>query len=466
MGIAASLFYSTNDPENCLDWRIRPSDEQYDSQKQRWNDLADHLLTDLEKESQCTMYSWLQGSYKFGTQVRPAKPDHEFDIDLGIYFCWGGEPDEGPHSALGLKTFVQQSLETYAAQLTNDAEGVEAPRARCSRVHFSGKFHIDVPSYHLDIDRDARALATADDAWEDSDPKVIYAWWTDNLSDEERPRCRRIVRYLKMWAALKFEDESRPSSILLTVLAAQAYLQTTLNALSGDDEVIHAVVDKLVKRLNASGKVPNPANRDENLNRLSDSDVRDFRHKLEEFWSIAERGLAAQSKLEASEIWSEAFEHFFPAPSVEELKEEALLKARTGTALARIQFDPMVNVHAVSGAQTYTGINKIGPIPKGCAIRFTLANAHQLPVGANVRWMVRNKGDEAETENDLGHRAADGQWADEHSAYRGTHYMDVTVKVNGLLIGSRRIPVTISNIGAVLRNPPRPNWTKFRSRRR
>lgn len=72
MGLAASLFYSTVSAEKCLDWRIRPSDDQFEAQKARWNDLADVLLDDLKVRSGYSISSWLQGSYKFGTQVRPA----------------------------------------------------------------------------------------------------------------------------------------------------------------------------------------------------------------------------------------------------------------------------------------------------------------------------------------------------------------------------------------------------------
>jgi hypothetical protein len=160
MGIAATLFHSTSTPENCLDWRIRPSDEQYDAQKERWNDLAAHLLDDVAQRSACTTRSWLQGSYKFGTQVRPASKGEEFDIDLGVYFQWLGEPEDGPHSPANLRAFVQASLESYAQDDQNDSEAVDEPRARCSRIHFKGDFHIDVPTYHLHAARDARSLAT------------------------------------------------------------------------------------------------------------------------------------------------------------------------------------------------------------------------------------------------------------------------------------------------------------------
>lgn len=466
MGIAASLFFSTSDPENCLDWRIRPSDEQYDSQKERWSYLADHLLGDLAQRSGCPTASWLQGSYKFGTQIRPASKDHEFDIDLGIYFRWSGEPEDGPHSPTELKAFVQESLEIYAEDETNDSEAAGEPRARCSRIHFKDGFHIDVPAYHLDEDRDFRALATAENEWENSDPKAIYIWWKDALSDQERPRCRRVVRYLKMWAALKFEEEGRPSSILLTVLAAQAYLQLDLSSLSGDDETLQAVVAEIVDRLETSIAVHNPAYDDENLNRLSSEKNEKFREKFGELLSVADRGLSAQTKTAASDIWSEAFEHFFPIPSNEELKEEALVKANDSRAIARLSFEPIVNVTAVSGTKRFTNIDKIGPIPKGCNITFTLANAQMLPRGAAVNWMVRNTGGDAENENDLGHKAGEGLSVSRDSAYRGNHYMDVTVKLNGLLIGSKRIPVTITGLGIPPRNSPRPSWTKLRGKSR
>lgn len=80
------------------------------------------------------------------------------------------------------------------------------------------------------------------------------------------------------------------------------------------------------------------------------------------------------------------------------------IRRRKWTVPATVTFDPLVVVSADGGTKTYRGMNEIGPIPKGCEITFTLANAHKLPTGATVNWMVRNSGREAENENDLGHR--------------------------------------------------------------
>jgi hypothetical protein len=390
MGIAASLFYSTSDTENCLDWRVRPSDEQYDAQKERWNDLADHLRDDLAQRSDCSIASWLQGSYKFGTQVRPAGPEEEFDIDLGVYFQWSGEPDDGKHGPVDLKTFVQDSLSEYVANDDNDAASVGEPRgAKCSRAHFEDGFHIDVPAYHLDGERDARALATEENEWEDSDPKAIYAWWKQTTGDTDRPRCRRLVRYLKMWAALRFEGKSRPSSITLTVLVGEAFQELDRDDYSGDDEFLRAITSELVARLRNSYAVTNPANRNEDLSRLSDEDKSSLLTKLEDLLSIADRALAARTKTASAEIWSEAFDHFFPVPEDDD-QEEAVLKIAESRALATLKFNPVVSVQARTGSRVFHGTDRIGPIPKGCDITFSLANYHALPAGAVVSWMVRN----------------------------------------------------------------------------
>lgn len=203
MGAAAALFYSSNDSEKqTLHRRITPSDEQFEEQKDRWHALSDFLGAKLKESSGYSIRTWLQGSYKFGTQVRPIGPEEEFDIDLGIYYEWSGLPAEGDHTPEKLKSFVQDGLEAYLRDTSDtEVEEVGDPKPRCCRIHYRNNFHIDVPAYHLDADRDARSLVT-DNGWEESDPKAIYTWFRDSFDDATRARVRRHVRYLKTWAML------------------------------------------------------------------------------------------------------------------------------------------------------------------------------------------------------------------------------------------------------------------------
>ena len=131
MGRCAKLFYSTDTEKQTLHRRISPADEQIEGQREYWNDLADYLKDDLRTRSGCAITTWIQGSYKFATQIRPARKGLDYDIDLGVYFAWKGKAEDGEHSASDLKSMVQQSLSVYAEDAETDATGVSDPKEFC-----------------------------------------------------------------------------------------------------------------------------------------------------------------------------------------------------------------------------------------------------------------------------------------------------------------------------------------------
>ena len=466
MGSAAALFYSSNDTQKqTLHRRIVPSDEQFEEQQDRWNALADYLIADLKERSGYPIRTWLQGSYKFGTQIRPVHLGEEFDIDLGVYFQWEGEPLDGRHGPKALKNFVQESLKAYARANTDDVEQVTPPKERCCRIQFKSSFHIDGPAYHLDSKRDSRCLATQSGGWETSDPKAIYLWFRDHFDDVIRTKVRRHVKYVKAWAALKFKlDDGRPPSILLTVLVADAAKALDTSGIGADDEALRNILEKIVVRLEGDTEVPNPVNTSEDLARMTDAQMSTFIDRLKAFLDVAQRATEKTEELAAADIWQDSFEHLFPMPEVKEAiaKDANQLPVRFTV--------PDVNVTAVSRTNPaggrFGGTNAIGPIPKDCDLHFEVANAYALPANSQIVWMVRNEGNEAENINDLGHIAGQGLTANERSAYRGTHYMDCFVKVAGQTVAMRRVPVTITGQAMARRNPLlRPEWVKLRGRR-
>lgn len=447
------LFYSADVSRQTLHRRISPTVAQREIQQGRWQDLRDYLIAELGASSRYPMSSWLQGSYKFGTQIRPAKLGDEFDIDLGLYYEWRGGPTATGEPPVALKAKVQAALNAYAFEAADDVKGVDQPaKERCSRIRFTGDFHIDVPTYHLDRDRDARDLATETGGWEESDPKALYLWFRGLFDTEDTAQVRRLIRYIKMWAALRLEV--RPASVLLTVLVAEAYLALPAQAVDGDDLAMRNVAQAILNRLNAGPLVLNPSNLKEDLNRLDAGQTKAFIIALSRLVDIADAALTAPTQAGAILSWTEAFAHFFPASTEQ---------SPPGNALVAVAFDPHVSVEArpKNGPAVFRSINGIGPIPKECSITFTLDNAYQLPAGAEVRWTVRNEGEEAELINDMGHIGATGPVATENSAYRGTHFMDVmVVSALGAALGFRRIPVQISGMKMPLRNPSRPGWAR------
>jgi hypothetical protein len=463
MSCAARLFNSKSD--QTLYSRITPSKEQFATQQARWNDLRDFLKSRLQEDTGYPMSSWLQGSYKFDTQIRPWKSGAEFDIDLGLYFEWAGDDAEGNYDPEGFKQFVQNALLDYANDEDNDATGVDDPKERCCRISFKPDFHIDVPCYHLDPTVDHRALATETKGWEASDPKAIYKWFKDLFDDAaDRALLRRLVCYMKMWAALKMDDALRPSSITVTVLVGEAMNTLDRSQASGDDDVLELIITAMANRLDDSAEVPNPVDETENLNRLGPDATDALRSRLRDFEDIARRANAMTTEANAAEIWTEAFEHFFPMPEDLDGEEgEAATAAATnanlgkGTALMAYAFDPQIRIRAESkdnAAYVKEGLNSLPTIVKNCSIRFELVNADQLPPGSAVRWTVRNRGHEAWNKNDIGHYSGDSAVSEEHSAYNGNHAMDLTVYQYGRIIGRRRVEINVRGLAMPPRNLP------------
>jgi hypothetical protein len=459
VGIAASLFFDRNAETDTLHRRVTPSDDQQADQQERWNDLVEVLKTKLKSTTGYPVFSWLQGSYKFGTQIRPVRKDDEFDIDLGLYFQWDGKPSDGHFHPKALKYLTQTELKAYAAEFSEEVRSVGEPKKRCCRIHYKGQFHIDIPVYHEDPKSKTVALATQDDTWEDSDPEALVKWFQGLFDDAQRAVVRRLIRYIKAWSALTFENEAkRPSSMVLTVLIAEAAKQMPDLQSGADDTLLRNAVDRVRSRLSATGFIANPVNGRENIMRLSPSDQGELRSQLEKLLGIADRALAAPTQLVSADIWQEAVLHFFPLPV------DAGASA-TANNLPAVIATPEVSISATSRDNTnlrFSGTNSI-TVPRNTDLLFTVTNPHALPLGCVIEWTVRNAGPEAENINDLGHRAGTGLTAKEHTAYQGTHFMDCAVRSSGRLIALRRVKVTVTGIAAPRRNAlRRPSWTQFR----
>jgi hypothetical protein len=465
MGLASNYFFSSNDSERqTLYRRVTPTEAQFDAQTTRWNELAEYLLSDLKSTTGYPTRSWLQGSYKFGTQVRPTSKFGEFDIDLGIYFEWEGNPDAAGYDPSELQGLVQGCLERYANGRAEIKSIVRPPKKRCCRIHYKDNFHIDVPCYHLDPTRDHRSLATLD-GWEKSDPKALYVWFRDSFEEADRAKVRRQIKYLKAWAALKWKtDAGRPSSVLLTVLGAEAAKRVPLS--QPDDDLLISILNDIHRRMVANPVISNPKNKTENLNQLEHAQNLEFVERLSKFKDIADRAREAAEESTAAVIWAEAFEHFFPMPELGESSISLQAMNKSG-ALVPITL-PDIHVTAVNKENPhlrYAGTNCIGPIPRNCTITFAIPEAWRLPHGATVEWVVRNGEGEAEAENDLGHSSGIGTTKTETSAYNGTHFMDVIFRVSGNIIGARRVTVTVRDVPIPKRNPPQPQYVRLRGRR-
>jgi hypothetical protein len=463
MGQASRLFNGSGD--QTLIGRVTPTPDQREFLQEQWNNLAVHLRKTLDNRHGYTISTWLQGSYKYATLIKPVHSGERYDVDVGVYFEWDDEQDAEP-TPKQLRDWVQAELLEYEKSC-EELKNVEVPpKERCSRSSYIRQFHIDTPVYHLNTGTDVRRLACLSDKWEHSDPKKLYKWFKDAVSGDDRDQLRRLVRYLKAWAAVSFDDapDSRPTSVFLTVVATQAYQDLWANRLLGlaDDDALVAVIKKVHGRLFDDRKVANPVDTSEDLNRMSSEAWDGFLPRLAALQSITERADDAEDEASAALIWSEAFSFLMPLPETDQVE---MVDESSGRAVMQL---PEVEIKVFTGDPALlvaTHRNEVPGVAKNCSLTFTIINPHVVPEYATVEWTVRNEGLEADQRSDLGHRSVGMRQltAVEHTAYVGRHFMDCVIRLNGQVYAVRRVPVIVRDVQHVERNPPRPAYTKLRS---
>jgi len=463
MGKAARLFNGS--AEETLYSRITPSAAQREFLQTQWNALADYLKLNLRQNYGYGISTWLQGSYKYGTLIKPVHIGEEYDVDVGVYFEWPQDDSARP-APRQLRDWVQRELLTYQTLVPELKIVEEPPKERCSRAIYEKHFHIDTPIYHLDQDLDQRRLACWSNKWEASDPKNLYRWFKDAVPEANREQLRRTVRYLKAWAAVAFEDAdaSRPSSILLTVLATEELKKIFWwSVLDTDDEdLLTNVIAKMHNRLNEDPAVINPVDAKENLNRISTENWDAFLLRLRTLHECAQRAKEAADEPAAALIWSEAFSFLMPLPEVEEVE---IVEEGTSRALMQLP-DIQIDVYGRNPRRHIgTFKNHVPSVVKDCDLEFRITNPQIVPDFAVVEWTVRNSDHEADEVGDLGHRRGGIRQltAEEHTRYAGRHYMDCVIRVHGSVYAVRRVPVTIRDVALPARNPPKPSYTKLRS---
>ncbi|WP_181120773.1 cyclic GMP-AMP synthase DncV-like nucleotidyltransferase [Xanthomonas arboricola] len=461
MASAAALFHSTNSEAETLNRRIRPSDSQRDYLLEHKNELARWLTSDLD-DLGMQVSTFIQGSYKFHTLIRPLKTNDEYDVDLGLYFKGKPHADVDPAE---LRETVQRSLLRFGPE-NDEIQCVEDPKERCCRAKYTQKFHIDVPVYHeTPAGRDVR-LATLSNGWELSDPSAMIAWFGDAIGgvSADRAMIRRLIRYMKAWSALTFRPPTLgPSSLMLTILVIDAYADVIEDE-DQDDDALAKIAKSVYERLGLNKVVPNPirGDSDENINRLSVEDHANFMEKLSELVDTSRRAVECEESSEAAVIWSEAFSYVFPLP--EDLG--ILATSQNGVIVPTPDIDiKMYPAGSNAVERIYKG--HVDHARVGESMTFEIANPEVIPNGARVKWVVRNSGSDALSTSDLGHVTEDeGTFRQsEKASYRGRHFMDCEVWLHGRLRSITRVSVTIDRSAMPSRvRTTRPAYTRLMRR--
>lgn len=300
--------------------QIKLSDSSKEMLKMARNSLRERvesgfkkLTLDVRKTHSLEFQS--QGSFVMDTIIKPPYTD-DFDLDDGIYFL-GGIPEEKRPDPKVFHNLVIKSIDK-----NSDIEEI-TDKSTCVRVKYykpNGEergFHIDLPIYYK-TNTDIPDLADKENDWIESSPVEFIAWFEEKtnsnfqksfllesakysepydkwFSDIRKNDCqlRRLVRYLKLWVALKRTE--MPSGIMMTIMVTNNFIENVR-----DDIALRNVLVGIYNELNINGFKcfrPTPKINEDLFAPFSKEQKIYFRNSLESFINSANNAINNPNKL-------------------------------------------------------------------------------------------------------------------------------------------------------------------------
>lgn len=244
-----SVQYSKNIKE--LFKEIDVSDNDYEKAVNRYESISNFI-----SNSKLSMYKpklFVQGSFKLGTAIKPLTEDGAYDVDMVLVLQ---ELNKKQISQKDLKKITGKVITTYTEKNQMIAKPHDGKRCWTIEYVDGHNFHVDILPTLPNISSNLNQLAFTDknsseysvitDNWSISNPQDYYLWFV-NLSKHSEYKKRfaiqnkidiekvpnykvktplqRIIQVLKRHAELMFDEniEYKPSSIIITTLAAKAY---------------------------------------------------------------------------------------------------------------------------------------------------------------------------------------------------------------------------------------------------
>jgi hypothetical protein len=279
------------------------------------NNVRDLLAND-EEVGPVYFETFLQGSYRLGTAVRP-QGDGSYDVDVVLVLNlkdFAG-PNSGMPSAHSVIAWLVRRLTSYPVYATK----VKAGR-RCVRIDYADGFHMDIIPAHCDGDTDAPLLVPAN--WGRSHPKRFRSHCV-RIHATSNEKFYAVVKMLKWWRNIHFGDESSPRSILLTTIVSDH-----ISKAASVDEALVETMESLRSFFSKNFSVPEVCNPSLPEEKLSASwswlDYHEFKTKFASATTAARQAFDAKDEESTIKRWNanELFKETFPK-ALYGLEEEA-----------------------------------------------------------------------------------------------------------------------------------------------
>lgn len=391
-----------------------------------------------------------QGSYAHKTIIKPVG-NHEFDAD--VLLPMAEQDDWEP------KDYVDNLYTKLRGSATY--RDLVSRRTRCVVVNYANEFHIDVVPYLV---RDDGHWITnrRDNKLENTNPEG-YSEWFDERDRIARRRLVEVVRLLKYLRDYK-QTFSVRSVVLTYLLATQVTATQELFYPGCYDDLPSALVRLLTDLdawLQARPDLPtmtDPSCPAQNFHdRWNQEEYANFRVKINGYAAKAQEAYAAEGVEASLKAWQEIFGATFVKPPVELKALQASAAPAVDDPEQRIDKDLHIpidlsagyrvkvrgRVRAKTGMGAYDLSKRGNRVLKRRTIGFDVVSC-TVPEPYDVYWKVKNYGEEAERANCLRGQIVSGtKYKSEPTAYRGHHYVEVYIAMDGKCVAINRQRVDV-----------------------
>lgn len=471
---------------------IQVPDSKYESANRSFNSICEWFQRPESTIKNDHLESFLQGSFRLGTAIRPTTDDDDYDLDIVVTL----KASKKLISQADLKRKVGVEVRSYS-HAHSMTRPIDARRCWTQDYADESQFHVDIlPSIPdeqgLRERLEARDLGqayvetaigitdqkdghynTIHPSWPNSNPRGFAVWFEGRMADtlskrkaaialmeaksvEDIPSYRarvplqRAIQLLKFHRNMRFADDpdDRPISIIITTLAAMAYR---------GEASLEAALETILRDMHLGIKtelgidwVRNPTNEMENF---ADKWIEYPKRRVNFYdWLDSAREDFARLRLasynNAEQIISEIFGDEVKSRYYNSLIESSSLRKKLVLSPSHRQAPPwdprsLGRVRIVRATKLVRGFrpqpfsSNASAIPKNATLHFY--GKTDIPAPYEVYWQITNTGEEASSANGLRGGFDTGAIYSgkinrrETTSYRGVHSIECFIVKDGYL---------------------------------
>lgn len=260
--------------------------------------------------------TFLQGSYKNDTLIRPLRGDFDVDVAYPITRDFATE--------LRTSAGVLGSIGDALAEDDDYRRRMERKNS-CIRIHYRNDFHLDFVPLRTTSPPYPHEVADGVE-WKITTPREFDGWVHTVNSKECNGRFVRAVKFLKRWRDVHFALGDRTPSLALTAFAGThhpyrsdvrhrfpklATQESDSDAAFLRDLVI--IMEDCISRQHRGFTLPNPVREKEDLaRRLSEAQLHALRVNLIAARDVAREAYAEKDIGKSAELWRRLLGEDFP----------------------------------------------------------------------------------------------------------------------------------------------------------